>query len=354
MIPLYLRPNSGIPSLIAAPSNAKSNELAAKQAAALKAKVTENQKLKEKLAAAKDKNAKLVKDAKANKKVTKTTSLDGSVSGSIVAGNDSPPAPVGQYFYNPPMISYNYFRDEGPQSDFSNVSNAPGNFGRGIDAWTNRFGSKGVIQMSKARSKDYSTSSDPNSNTFDGNLYGFKFMYNPSEVTMNWGLGEGMNLEGIAAGLGVPGSVAITQSLKYSSISFSLLLNRVSDMAFLNANGLKPDVVDPYTTFQIAPNSNKNRELANIYKRGTMYDLEYLFRTIMGINATNRFLLQGETADRGWLAGTQVELHLGDGFRYLVRVTNLEVKHAIFNDRMVPTLSYINLELSRFNEMARD
>jgi hypothetical protein len=350
MIPFYLRPNSGIPSLIAAPSNAKSNELAAKQAAALKAKVTENQKLKEKLAAAKDKNAKLVKDAKANKKVTKTTSLDGSVSGSLVAGDVTPPSPIGDYFYNPPMIKYNYFRDEGPQADFSNVSNAPGNFGRAKDAWTNNFGSKGVIQMIRARSKDFANSSDPNSNTFDGNLYGFKFMYNPNEVTMNWGLAEGMNWEGIQAGLDAGGN-AFTQSLQYSKISFSLLLNRVPDMAFLNANGLKPGVVDPYTTFQIAPNSNKDRELANIYKRGTMYDLEYLFRTIMGINATRKLLLQGETADRGWLQGIPVELHLGDGLRYLVRVSNLEVKHAIFNDRMVPTLSYINIECSRFNEI---
>ena len=347
MIPFYLRPNSGIPSLIAAPSNAKSNDLAAKQAAALKAKVTENQKLKSQLASLKDKNAKLVEDAKANKKVTKTTSLGGNFSSSLMAGA---PAPIGEYYYNPPMISYNYFRDEGPQADFSNVSNAPGNFGRAKDAWTNNFGSKGVIQMNKATTRDFANSSDPNSNTYEGNLYGFKFMYNPNEVTMNWGLAEGMNWEGIQAGLDGGGN-AFTQALQYSKISFSLLLNRVPDMAFLDANGLKPGVVDPYTTFQVAPNSNKNRELANIYKRGTMYDLEYLFRTIMGINATRKYLLQGDTADRGWLQGIAVELHLGDGLRYLVRISNLEVKHAIFNDRMVPTLSYINIECSRFNEI---
>ena len=79
-----------------------------------------------------------------------------------------------------------------------------------------------------------------------------------------------------------------------------------------------------------------------------MYDLEYLFKTVGGANATYTDSFDTKTADRGWLQGIQVELHLGAGMRYLVRVNSLDVNHMIFNDNMVPILSEVNISCSRF------
>jgi hypothetical protein len=85
-----------------------------------------------------------------------------------------------------------------------------------------------------------------------------------------------------------------------------------------------------------------------IWKRGTMYDLEYLFRSMGGPYADYKSGLNGTTADRGWLQPIPVELHLGTGLHYLVRVSSLDVKHIMFNERMVPILSTVNINCTRY------
>ena len=69
------------------------------------------------------------------------------------------------------------------------------------------------------------TASSNSLSSYDGNLYGFKFLYNPKEVVMSWGVAEGMNMEGIAAGLEKGSSP--TSALTNSSISFTLLLSLI-------------------------------------------------------------------------------------------------------------------------------
>jgi len=348
------RPGSlslAFPSLLT-PKNAKASALAKEQAAAKALKVSTDQKVAQQLSAAKKEAAKIIKDAK-----TAAAAIRVKDQGANLNGNDSPPPPKGDYYYNAPMVKYNYFGNTGsglsPQEQTDGVSNFPGNFGQGEDAWSNVYGAKGVIQMDRSTAKDYANNVDPQGNSYDPNLYGFKFLYNPTEVTMGWGVAEGQNWEGIAAGLDAGGN-AFTQALQNSRISFSLLLNRTLDMNYLDANGLIPGLVSPYPVWNRPAGRSANEELAEIYKKGTMYDMEYLFRTIMGVNSTfNNSLLPGLTADKGWLQGVAVQLHLGSSLRYLVRVSSLELNHAMFNDRMVPTLSYLTISLARFNDDQR-
>jgi len=68
----------------------------------------------------------------------------------------------------------------------------------------------------------------------------------------------------------------------------------------------------------------------------------------MGLNATYKSTLNGSTADRGWLTAIPVELHLGDGMRYRVRISTLNVNHAMFNSRMVPILSTVDFTCHRY------
>ena len=294
---------------------------------------------------------KVINNAKVNKKITKSTSFSTpmTLSGISSAGSKVP-SPL-TYYYNAPMINYGFLsggtgpNDPSPQQRTSNLSiSGSDNYSQGLDAWTTTTASKGVIQTDATSAFSLANSSNYNSATYDGNLYGFKFLYNPKEVAMTWGVAEGQNWEGIAAGLD-PGT-SPTSALQNSTISFSLLLNRTLDMGYLNSNGLKPEVTSPYPIF--AHTRDLNQELAELYEKGTMYDMEYLFKTLNGLNSTTFTGFKGDTADQGWLQGIAVELHLGNRMRYLVRVSNVEINHAMFDERMVPILSYVNISCARF------
>jgi hypothetical protein len=88
------------------------------------------------------------------------------------------------------------------------------------------------------------------------------------------------------------------------------------------------------------------KEEQDIYNKGTMYDLEFLLRVLMG--TTMDSYLRGEnTADMGWLPAIPVELHLGKSLRYLGVVNSLNINHMIFNERMVPLFSTVDIAFAR-------
>ena len=274
----------------------------------------------------------------------------------------SPPTPpIPLYTYNAPMVRSAYFKNEGPQSEttFRGISDA-GNYTDAKNMYTpikydpltgavleSAPAAKGTIQMYRNRydlTRYYQTKENTD---LDSTMYGFKFLYNPTEVSMGWGIAEGVNPDVIQSG--ADGYIVpIGAGLNQSTIDFTLLLNRIGDMAYLDSNGRITGAEDPYPG-----NFNKLEDLKMIYKKGTMYDLEYLFRTINGPNASYQSSLNDKTADRGFLLGAQVELHLGDGLRYLVRIGSLSINHTVFNDRMVPILSNVQISCHRFYDPPR-
>jgi hypothetical protein len=141
-----------------------------------------------------------------------------------------------------------------------------------------------------------------------------------------------------------------TSNLVSSTIDFSLVLNRIQDFALINANGLVNADRNPYGTFA-TKTGNPNDEFKQIYEKGTMYDLEYLFKTMHGNGAYvsyNSVLQGGTTSDPGWLPVRPIELHLGNKLRYRVRIASLSVSHTIFNARMVPILTTVNVSCARY------
>ena len=274
----------------------------------------------------------------------------------------SPPTPpIPLYTYNAPMVRSAYFKNEGPQSEttFRGISDA-GNYTDAKNMYTpikydpltgavleSAPAAKGTIQMYRNKydlTRYYQTKENTD---LDSTMYGFKFLYNPTEVSMGWGIAEGVNPDVIQSG--ADGYIVpIGAGLNQSTIDFTLLLNRIGDMAYLDSNGRITGAEDPYPG-----NFNKLEDLKMIYKKGTMYDLEYLFRTINGPNASYQSSLNDKTADRGFLLGAQVELHLGDGLRYLVRIGSLSINHTVFNDRMVPILSNVQISCHRFYDPPR-
>ena len=284
-----------------------------------------------------------VGSAKANKFVggsNHDNSLFGGISPGII------------YKYNAPMVKTSYLNPFGVQGESATSAiSDPGNYQDAKNAWSNTLGAKGTIQMS--RKYAYSNPAKNTSNKlYDDNLYGFKFLYNPKEVSMSWGTSTEVNWDYVS--LGLDKASAVSLGILKSTITFSILLNRTGDMSYVDSNGILSRTDYGTTTSivhkadDIYPYDVDTDDLKMIYKKGTMYDLEYLFRTIMGLNANYDSTLNGKTADRGWLNAAPVELHLGDGMRYLVRISTLDVNHVIFNERMVPIISTVNVTCHRF------
>lgn len=281
----------------------------------------------------------IVKDAKAKKK-TKKPKVNSAGSDVISNAGYSPVV----YNYNAPMIKTAYLSGSGTQQQTASRSiSDPGNYTDAKVAWSEEArAARGTIQMSLTYATNQSSANSTSKSTYDDTLYGFKFLYNPKEVAMSWGIAEGVNWDVVSTGLDK--STPVGLGLMTSTVSFSLLVNRTGDMGFLDSNGL----LSGLDINKIYPYNVSSEDLKLIYKKGTMYDIEYLFRTINGLNSIYDSNLNGKTADQGWLNGTPVELHLGDGMRYLVRIGAMDVNHTIFNERMVPILSTINLTCHRF------
>ena len=301
----------------------------------------------------KDVQQKTLKDFVNGKKTDKIKSTGGAKTNTK---NSSPapkvPSPL-IYYYNAPLISTAYFKSIGSEDGMTPQQYAsksaisdPGLQLNAMELWNGtNDGSKGIIQMDSTNVNTPSYSGAEDNPFYDPFLYGFKFLYNPKEVNMTWGVAEGMNWEGIQAGMDPYN--AVTAALNNSTISFQLLLNRIQDMGYLNKNGLKNNTENPYPLFN-ARTGDPNDEFKEIYKKGTMYDLEYLFKAIGGLNNSFNSAFNDLTSDRGWLYGMAVELHLGNKMRYRVRITSLEVTHSMFDDRMVPTLSSVNITCARY------
>jgi hypothetical protein len=263
------------------------------------------------------------------------------------ATEDTPEPPAPQpftgYVYNIPMIQSAYFRQDSPQgqSTTRGVTGA-GNY---TDA-RNMFGesvAKGTIQMPLNLTNSAAWKFKTGIYKEDSTMYGFKFLYNPTEVNMGWGMLENADPNVIRTN-----QLAPITGIGLSTIDFTLLLNRIGDMDFLDENGLAPGEDSPYSGVNTL---SRVEDLKMIYKKGTMYDLEYLFRCMNGPNAIHQTILNGKSADWGFLIGSQLELFLGDGLRYLVRLNGINVSHTIFNDRMVPVLSQVSLSCGRYNDV---
>jgi hypothetical protein len=214
------------------------------------------------------------------------------------------------------------------------------------DTWKNTRGGRGVLQMDRVYTQsvvsgkkgDLTYANAPNA-TFDRQLYGFKFLYNPTTVSMAWDVNDTMDPPYLASGKDKFN--LISTGLMSSTVGFELLLNRIDDLNHLNEWGEVRGDVNPY------PINVPIEDRKELFKKGTMYDLEYLFKAINGPDATFTSLLNGDTADRGWLRPTILELHLGQSMRYRVRVAALSVNHIIFSKEMVPTLSKVMITVKR-------
>jgi hypothetical protein len=304
--------------------------------------------------------------------------------GTLGVGDDTKPV-----IYNLPGVKEMYFRDE----DFAAMFVTEGNRPRTIitdanDLWNGVKGSKGMIQsyIVPARlSKEATTWFKPQDAT-GGNIknintrrFGFQFIYNPSTVSMHYAGAPQVDI-----GLQMSGTdkvPLIGSGVTSSTVTFSLLLNRMNDFKYLDQllwdNNLRkapPKLAASYSSTASAltfediyshkGNHELNRieednidsvwqELEKIKNLGTMYDVEYLLRTLLGYqlpSATRGGLV---TSDIGYLGAYPVELHLGKNLRYLVTIDSFELSHTIFTKDMVPVFTNLQITCNRLPDFAK-
>lgn len=238
---------------------------------------------------------------------------------------------------------------------------------RTSNLWTDSRSSKGMfVQSDFLTSTEVAVVDDEESESLQaaraldtGQKYAFQFHYNPTTIDMAYkGLAdidytmftsgrEAFNLLGAQA----------TQS----TISFNLVLNRLLDRRYFDSSTgtLRSDVNPADWAGRFPSNFLEQRE---IYRKGTMYDIEFFLRTVMQVPISaylqerNSLFLAGSrraaTADIGFLTGVPVELHLGKSLRYLVRVDGFSLRHIMFSEDMVPLFTEASISCSRIPDYA--
>jgi hypothetical protein len=311
-----------------------------------------------------------------NTTTTTTPPASGSLSG---IGDDTKPV-----VYNLPAVKDMYFRSDDLQNFKVNGGNLPKAVSEANKLWQDSSSYKGMIQsyIVPARLDTSATGKwwTPDRNDSSGikgdnkrintRRYGFQFQYNPSTVTMAFAGAPQVDI-----GLETSGAdkvPLIGSSVTSSTVSFQLLINRMNDFKYLDAllagtdkkAQVKPDLFGEVyshagnhwlTTQQAgtkAEVTSIHQELQQIQDLGTMYDIEYLLRTLLGYqlksSLRNRF-----TSDIGYLGAYPVELHLGNNLRYLGIIDSFNVSHTIFNQNMVPVFSNVSITFSRLPDFAK-
>ena len=290
-----------------------------------------------------------LKDLTDYKSISVATVAASGTSGSGGPGS-GPATPRTTWSYNAPMIQHAYFNTASIapslQTSLTTLKGTtPEKFTDALSGAFNKKGTRGVIQMSADTASNYKKQMKNKKQVF--NPYGFRFHYNPGSISMNYG-----NLKGMSPELLMSGRDQFNQLTPLDSgsgLQFDVYLNRIEDMNYVTKNGTlensKGKVFNPLELYSEDVSSD---DIKDIYNKGTMYDLEYLFKAVNGPGGDYKSVLRGQTSDIGWLNGVAVEFHLGKNMRYLCRINSISVNHAIFNERMVPTLTTVNISASRF------
>lgn len=218
------------------------------------------------------------------------------------------------------------------------------------DLWANGISSKGMFQTWTPPNGVYA-----GNNFIDGydknnvlgkatfQKYGFQFLYNPGTIAMTYSGNVDVDIALLLSGREKfnPVSTKATQS----TISFEILLNRMLDMKYYDK-----------TTGRLQPGQNASviyggraptaKDQADIVNKGTMYDVEFLLKTLFGFEVPSQ-LRNEKTADMGFVIPRPVELHLGNKLRYLVYVEGFALNHVIFDERMVPLFTTLSITANR-------
>ena len=186
--------------------------------------------------------------------------------------------------------------------------------------------------------------------------FGFRFLYNPTTVSMNASVNSSISPNAMRDG---SGTLFITGA-GLGSVSMEILLNRIPEVSAPRGKKKGKDLTD---------------DEKDLRDKGTMVDLDFLFRVANGTwdvttgygapvvgdkgndkkgNPKNPKVLQtiytSETGDIGLLVPTPMWLSIGPGLRYYGWLQEVTHKHTMFSPDMVPMVTRVQLTFQRLNK----
>jgi hypothetical protein len=257
---------------------------------------------------------------------------------------DPPPTNL-PLIYNASSVNESYFSAD---THFSKLSffgaNTPKKVSAATELWSAAKNSKGMIVTSQNEVTKAIQNATVNGKRLNFKNYGFQFMYNPGTISMTYATTADFDITTLSSGTDKTNLIGQKTP---ATINFQIIVNRIFDMKHYNPNtgALK----NGHSQFYANP-PETTAEQKEIYTKGTMYDVEYLLKTLLGFTLTS-YLRGQNTADVGWIGTKPVELHLGTSLRYYGTVQGFSVNHTIFDERMVPLFTTINIQFSRLPDM---
>ena len=178
------------------------------------------------------------------------------------------------------------------------------------------------------------------------NKYGFQFLWNPTTISTS-----------VARNMDITPSPADTLKVVagafpgQETVSFNIQLDRVNDFACLKAVS-NPGLADRYykSAYPTSNTESTSEKINKLLARGTMADLEYLFKAINGGYAWKN-LLGKETANIGFLMPTLLGMQIGpdlDSLNYVGWLTNISIQHTDFTQNMVPLRTTVSINMECF------
>lgn len=228
------------------------------------------------------------------------------------------------------------------------ASNTPSAVANARDLWKKVSGSKGMIQSWRP----------PGNLKFEGDwatpksgkkiqLYAFQFMYNPDRVHMAYG--GVADVDPTMMSSGKEEYLLSNPTVFKSSVDFTVYVNRMHDLKHLGEGGAIVSGLSPTDIW--SGNIPTKNDLKRIYNYGTMYDIEFLLKSMLRFEFKSQ-LRNDMSSDFGYLGASPVELHLGNKLRYVVQISGIDVEHILFDNRMVPTFSKVTINATRMPDYA--
>jgi hypothetical protein len=269
------------------------------------------------------------------------------VSGGPPSSDGGPAGPTG-IEYNVGSVKEAYFTGKQDTAETAKLfaGNTPAKVAEAMDLWKAGSASKGMIvthtplngQWIDGNSGNWAVPGDTSSIRRSG----FQFLYNPTTIGMTYGGVPPVDIT--VATSGQEDYTLQAPSLYQSAINFEILINRMHDLKYIEEKGVLKGNLKASDLY--VGNIPDTKTLSKIYNKGTMYDIEFLLKTMFAVDPFPS-LLRGRTTDIGFLGPSPVQLHLGKKLRYVVMVDSITVDHVIFNNQMVPMFSTVRISTRR-------
>lgn len=264
------------------------------------------------------------------------------------------PSDVDHRDFKKHIISPGNAQDKGTSSTKANVVGTNPN-----TSSKNPYRRGRIVWYATASDTKYASNNFQTSPSADARQMGFQFLWNPdsfgTSVSLNPDVTPSMQDRFVGVAGAFPGQ---------ETIMINLEINRINDFACFAHKGRRE--YDPKTgrdkekewkqnfskfytpqKLGIASPALIEKQIKDLYELGTLHDIEFLYQTINGPNASYmsggwRNSLGRVTSDIGFLSATLVKIEIGP-LTYLGYINGISVNHLQFTTDMKPIRSQVQI-----------